>query len=239
MRRVILVAGTPGSGKTTFIAEQLRRQEGRSFYSTANPVPINSAWLRAEFPDLGLVEGAETWAEEAGTLWVEVGFHQKLAAVTAHWAKHQPERRAWVAAGVDPTPWQEWGATIYTVPTPLPPLTRPQAWRVPLAGQVLDPPSLHTFWQELTAGAYGTVIRAKGICELPDGQAWAVDFAWGHPDSRYRVLPWPRWLQGRPDRFSGLEVVGEHLQTEALAATLTDCLLTDAVLAQYQAIAAP
>ncbi len=230
MRRVILVAGTPGSGKTTFIAEQLRGDRGRSFYSTANPVPIDSAWLWAEFPDLGLVDAAET--EEEGTFWVEVGFHQKLEEVAAQWSAYQPERLALLAAGVDATPWQEWGATVQTVPVSLPPLTRPQSWRVPLRGQVFDPPSWHTFWQELTAGAYGTVIRAKAICEVPDGQAWAVDFAWGHPDSRYRVLPLPRWLQGRPDRFSGLEVVGEHLQTEGLA----DCLLADAVLAQYQAV---
>jgi len=108
-------------------------------------------------------------------------------------------------------------------------------WQAPLTGQVFDPPSLDTFWQELTQGAYGRVQRAKGIFELADGQAFHFDFVGSLPGTAYTELPLPRWLEGRPHRFSGLEVVGQGLEEGAITATLKDCTLSDSLLAPHQA----
>ena len=88
----------------------------------------------------------------------------------------------------------------------------PTIWRSPLTGQVFDPPSLDEVLIELTGGAYGRVMRLKGIFELPDGQAFYVDFVKGLSGIEYTELKLPRWLQGRPNRFSGMEVVAESLR---------------------------
>ena len=87
---------------------------------------------------------------------------------------------------------------------------------------------------ELTEGAYGEVQRVKGIFELPDGRAFHVDFVQGLPGIEYTELRIPRWLKGRPDRFSGLEVLGWNLQREAIGQTLLDGCLSDGAIAQYQ-----
>ena len=78
-------------------------------------------------------------------------------------------------------------------------------WQAPLTGQVFDPPSLDTFWQELTQGAYGRVQRAKGIFELADGQAFHFDFV-GSParHSLYRTAPTPL-VEGRPPKKISLQ----------------------------------
>jgi len=104
-----------------------------------------------------------------------------------------------------------------------------------LSGQVFDPPSLDTFWQELIQGAYGKVHRAKGIFELAEGQAFHLDFVNSLPGSAYTELNLPRWVQGRPNRFSGIEVVGQELDEGAIAATLKDCYLSDSLLTAHQA----
>jgi hypothetical protein len=47
-------------------------------------------------------------------------------------------------------------------------------------------------------------------------------------------LDLPLWFNGRPDRFSGLEIVGAALEQEAIAHTLKDCCLEEQVIAYYQ-----
>jgi hypothetical protein len=110
----------------------------------------------------------------------------------------------------------------------------PEIWCTPLTGQVFDPPSLDDLLIELTGGAYGQVCRMKGIFELPDGRAFYVDFVDGLPGREYTELAIPRWLAGRPKRFSGIEVAGYGLDRKVMAQTLMDSALSDAALAQYQ-----
>jgi len=110
----------------------------------------------------------------------------------------------------------------------------PSLWRAPLTGQVFDPPSLDELLIELTGGAYGHVMRLKGIFELPDGRAFYVDFVDGIPGLEYTELKLPRWLEGRPSRPSGLEVVGYDLQQTTIKETLLVTCLADDILAQYQ-----
>jgi hypothetical protein len=52
---------------------------------------------------------------------------------------------------------------------------------------------------------------------LADGRAFYFDFVAGIPDSTYTELTVPRWLEGRPQRFSGIEVVGIELDKDAIA----------------------
>lgn len=76
--------------------------------------------------------------------------------------------------------------------------------------------------------------RAKGIVEVADGHAFHFDFVNSLPGSAYTELKLPPWLQG-PQRFSGIEVVGQGLDEAAIAATLKDCYLSDSLLAAHQA----
>ncbi|MCY7393467.1 MAG: GTP-binding protein, partial [Leptolyngbyaceae cyanobacterium CAN_BIN12] len=117
---------------------------------------------------------------------------------------------------------------------------QPQIWRSLLTGQVLDLASLNTFWYELTHAAYGKLHRAKGIFDLADGRSMHFDFVAGlpkpdRPETDRTELDLPLWIEGRPDRFGGIEVIGEALDQRAIAQTLTDCCLDDAAIAYYQA----
>ena len=67
---------------------------------------------------------------------------------------------------------------VYSVPVPNDPLN---FWRMPLTGQVFDPPSLEVLLAEITGGAYGPAIRLKGVFGLPDGQAFYIGFVEGMP----------------------------------------------------------
>jgi G3E family GTPase len=78
------------------------------------------------------------------------------------------------------------------------------------------------------------VQRAKGIFDLADGRAFHFNFVAGLPQTETTELKLPRWLKGRPDRFSGIEVVGENLDQSAIAQALEDCCLEDRAIAYYQ-----
>jgi hypothetical protein len=56
----------------------------------------------------------------------------------------------------------------------------------------------------------------------------------GLPGSEYTELMIPRWLDGRPDRFSGIEVIGWTVDQEAIAQAIVDACLPDEAIAQYQ-----
>ena len=114
------------------------------------------------------------------------------------------------------------------------PTALPDFWRMSLTGQVFDPPSLEVLLTEITGGAYGPAIRLKGIFELPDGQAFYIDFVEELEGIEYTELKLARSLKGRPTRLSGLEVVGYDLQQKAIAETLQASCLSDELLAQYQ-----
>jgi G3E family GTPase len=101
-------------------------------------------------------------------------------------------------------------------------------------GQVIDENSLEDFWYEITHGAYGEVIRAKGIFDVNDGRSIYCDFVAGVPQTGFLELDLPRYLEGRPQRFSGLEISGKNLDEPALKSTLSDCCLSDYLISQYQ-----
>jgi hypothetical protein len=120
------------------------------------------------------------------------------------------------------------GAAIDTNITPT------QLWRVPTTGQVIDEDSLHEFWYEITHGAYGQVSRAKAIFDVADGRSLYADFTLGVPATNFLELDLPCHLEGRPQRFSGIEVSGQNLDEAAMRQTLEDCCLSDAAIWQYQ-----
>lgn len=124
---------------------------------------------------------------------------------------------------------------------------QPQNIRSILTGQVIDSASLETFWYELTHGAYGQVQKAKGIFTLVDGRVLQLDFVAGLPKDAPEIIPeiipetittelsLPPCTKGRPDQFSGVEIIGFNLDRAGINQTLEDSCLDDQAIAHYQA----
>lgn len=240
MPPITLVAGAAGSGKTTWIRQQLLDAPPALYLCpTTDQLAIDATYLAAEVPTLTQLSDSQ-WPEllnriAAGDLaYIELGFHLDLSALALPIEQAQCRRVAVVPPGAKPTEWHSWAETIITGAGISSGLQHSHLWRSPLSGQVLDWASLNSFWSELTQGAYGSVQRAKGIFEVEDGRAVHYNFVVGLPESEYTELNLPRWTDGRPDRFSGIEVLGETLAQSDLAQTLEDCCLDDRVIAHYQ-----
>ena len=126
-----------------------------------------------------------------------------------------------------------------------------------LTGEIIDWASLTTFWFELIHGAYGEVIRAKAIFDIASGESIYGDFVagtvrkmfgetgnvWRSPTRQDRqlsanqefvALDLPQWLEGRPQRFSGFEIVGQDLNKAAITQTIKDCCLPESHIEAYQ-----
>ncbi len=241
---IIAVAGLPGAGKTTWIRQQLAiaNQPVQYFSPGSDPVPIDMTCIAAEFPDVKILKEDEenqllNLAGLESITYLELGFHVDLASVEPVLSVLDDlsiHRVALMPPNIQNTGWHAWASEVVPGVTVEPTGGKPELWRAPISGQVLDPASLNVFWYELTQGAYGNVNRTKGIFDLADGRAFHFDFVAGIPDSTYTELTVPRWLEGRPERFSGIEVVGVELDREAIAQTLKDCCLSDAAIHHYQ-----
>lgn len=238
---ITLVSGPPGVGKTTWIQHQLNTASQPSVYLSlgSGATPIDATYLAAEVSNLKVLFDPQ-WAEfvEHSTakdvVYVELGFHLDLTSLILPVDLAQCQRVAILPPGVRSSEWDEWADVIVAGPKTNTSLQNPHLWRSPLTGQVLDPASLNTFWYELTNEAYGTIHRAKGIFDVADGRALYFDFVAGLSETTYRELNLPRWLNGRPDRFSGIEIIGEALELAAISQTINDCCLDEQVIAYYQ-----
>ncbi|MEL6248912.1 MAG: GTP-binding protein [Cyanobacteria bacterium J06648_16] len=238
---ITVVAGPPGSGKTTWISQFLSGADAQLgyLYPGAGAEAVDRLRIGYRFPQVSVIEEAEAPAllmdlPNSAQVYIELGFHLDLATLPFNGL---PCRRvAVVPPSLTESEWHDWADEVVVGNN----IEIPQAdalptlWRAPLTGQVFDPPSLDELLIELTGEAYGRVTRLKGIFELPDGQAFYVDFVAGMPGLEYTELKLPRWLEGRPSRPSGLEVVGYDLQQTLIKETLLASCLSDDILAQYQ-----
>ncbi len=236
--KFIAVAGPSGSGKTTWISQFLQDPSQPCFYLApgSSQTSVDLICIGYRFPRVQVIAEheiqsfLETWIKgnlPNAVIYLELGFHlildhPILSVLPWH-------RVAVLPPKLQRSEWHAWADEI--IPgqdTPFPEVADlPSLWLTPLNGQVFDPPSLNEALTELTEGAYGKVHRAKGIFELPDGRAFYVDFSSKLSGIEYRELKLPRWLDGRPDRPSGIEVVGWDLRPEAIAQTLRDSYLAD------------
>jgi hypothetical protein len=241
---ITLVAGPSGSGKTTWIHERLSSQEAAAYWSLGSADLVDNRYLSVEFPGLQvlhespeqLLSRAVFECVSAGlNIYIEIGFHVDLCGLVLPCEADLCQRVVLLPAGVQEPELEQWADVRVPSSESYGVVNATQLWRSPLTGQILDPTSLDTFWYELTQGAYGAVQRAKGIFDLVDGRAFYFNYVKGFPNTQYVELKVPRWFEGRPQRFSGIEVVGEQFDQKGVASTLGDCGLEDAAIPYYQA----
>jgi Cobalamin synthesis protein cobW C-terminal domain len=238
---VIAVAGAAGVGKTAWITQQFSQSNNSLGYFClkTEATPIDSVHLVTEFPQLAVFTDQQIdrlhHLDANTTVFVEIGFHLNLTTADSLLAGLDIHKVAVVPPNMLhlETEWHQW-ADVVEVGQAVSATEPKDLWRSDLSYQVIDPASIDTLWAELTQGAYGLVQRAKGIFDLSDGRSFYFDFVEGHKN-RYRELNLPLWLENRPSRFSGLEVIGVSLDRQSIGDTLAECCLSDEAIAYYQA----
>lgn len=244
---ITLVAGPPGIGKTSWINQFLSDSDQTLFYlcpgAKTETEVIDRLRVSYCFPQVTVIDDSQAAAllmnlPDGAQVYIELRFHLDLATLPFNSLPCRkvaivPPELAQLTAQSE---WHNWADELVAgnniqVPAPN---ELPDFQRMSLTGQVFDPPSLEVFLAEFTGGAYGPAIRLKGIFELPDGNAFYIDFVEGMEGIEYTELKLAKSLRGRPTRPSGLEVAGYNLQHKAMAETLQASCLSDELLAQYQ-----
>lgn len=240
---ITVVAGPSGCGKTTWICREinnLKTNENVIYFSPGTgKVPIDQVHLATEFPHLKVFQDGQEveflqQLATVETVYIELGFYLELSTIQQILGDLSYQALAILPPKLQDSDYHAWadkiikGADIDTS------MISNQLWRVPSSGQVIDEDSLQEFWYEITHGAYGQVSRAKGIFDVADGRSLYADFVAGVPTTEFLELDIPRYLEGRPQRFSGLEVLGHNLDESAMKQTLEDCYLSEVAITQYQ-----
>lgn len=239
---IIVVAGSSGAGKTTWVCQQMREIAAVDkiiyFSPGTGTVPIDQTRIATEFPGIQVFsDGQEVeffnQIPKAEAVYIELGFYLQLEAIAQILDNLTYRAIAVLPPDFKDSEYHSWANKIVRG-APAQSSTAETLWRAASNGQVIDENSLEEFWYEITHGAYGIVTRAKGIFDVNDGRSLYCDFVAGVPQTDFLELDLPRYLEGRPQRFSGLEVVGENLDEATLKQTLSDCCLSDATILQYQ-----
>ncbi|QHU99400.1 ATP-binding protein [Synechocystis sp. CACIAM 05] len=237
---LIAVAGPPGAGKTTWITEQFQNLAHPTFYFSPGlgPISIDLARIKYSYPSVQVIgeDQGSSWLANVppdGVIYCELG--AQLDLNSTQFGSFSCHRLAVLPPSSKNSEWHSWADEI--IPGNNIALTDdhcPNLWRSPLTGIVFDPPSLEVILMELTGGAYGQLQRLKGIFEMPDGRAFYVDFVEGLEGIKYTELALEPWLEGRPQRFSGIEIAGWNLNQKLIADTLLEGCLSDEILNHYQ-----
>ena len=233
---IIAVASPPGAGKTHWICQQIA-QTNKSvgyFSPQTDSVPIDSTYLQSEYPQLKLYQTGEEAELDRIITYVEIPWYLDLAGIEPLLQTFNSHRVAIIPDDTDSKELKTWADEIIPGDFTTKPTTALQIHRGVLTGEILDFDSLATFWLELTQGAYGEVVRAKGIFDLVDGQIYYGDFRSGKSELEFKPLDLPRWLNGKPERKSGFEIVGSNLDKAEIAQTVRDCCVPESAINYYQ-----
>ena len=233
---IIAVASPPGGGKTHWIHQQIaQRNEPVGYFSPqTDSVPIDAIYLQSEYPQLKIYKIGEEAELNSTTTYLEIPWYLDLAGIEPLLQAFNPHRVAIIPADTENTELNAWADEVIVGNNITNSTTDLQIHRGLLTGEILDFDSLATFWLELTQGAYGEVIRVKGIFDLVDGQIYYGDFIPGESELAFKPLKLPRWLDGIPDRFSGFEIVGSNLDKAEIVQTVRDCCVPESAISYYQ-----
>ncbi|WP_019506741.1 GTP-binding protein [Pleurocapsa sp. PCC 7319] len=249
---IIAIASPPGAGKTHWIHQQIAQIDKPVGYFSpqTDSIPIDATYLQSEYPQLKLYQTGEEAELDKTTTYVEIPWYLDLAGIEPLLQTFNSHRVAIIPDDTDSAELKTWADEIIPGDRITKPTTALQIHRgvltsdpasaqdarecARLTGEILDFDSLATFWLELTQGAYGEVVRAKGIFDLEDGLIYHGDFKLGKSELEFKPLNLPRWLNGKPNRKSGFEIVGSNLDKAEIAQTVRDCCVPESAINYYQ-----
>jgi hypothetical protein len=245
---IIAVASPPGAGKTHWIRQQIAQTNKPVGYFSPQTdfLPIDAMYLQSEYPQLKLYRTGEEAELNKTITYLEIPWYLNLAGIEPLLQTFNSHRVAIIPGDTDSTELKTWANEVLVLHhhgiQQLDRETRRQGdgenilqiHRGVLTGEILDFDSLATFWLELTQGAYGEVIRVKGIFDLVDGKMCYGDFIAGRSQLEFKPLNLPLWLNGRPERQSGLEIVGKNLDKAEIAQTIRDCCVPESAINYFQ-----
>ena len=233
---IIAVASPPGVGKTHWIHQQIAqvKQPVGYFSPQTDSVPVDATYLQSEYPQLKLYQKGEEAQLNKTITYLEIPWYLDLAGIEPVLQSLNPHRVAIIPKDTDNSELETWADEIIPGNEFTKPTQDLQIHRGVLTGEILDFDSLATFWLELTQGAYGEVVRAKGIFDLVDGQIYYGDFIPGKSALEFKPLNLPRWLDGKPNRKSGFEIVGSNLDKAEIVQTVQDCCVPESAINYYQ-----
>ncbi|ELS04541.1 hypothetical protein Xen7305DRAFT_00042750 [Xenococcus sp. PCC 7305] len=234
---IIAVVSPPGAGKTHWISQQISQiNKPIGYFSPqTDSLPIDATYLQSEYPQLKLYQtGEEAKLNKTTITYLEIPWYLDLAGIEPMLQTLNPHRVAIIPKETENKELETWADEIIPGNNIIKPTETIQIQRGVLTGEILDFDSLATFWLELTQGAYGEVVRAKGIFDLVDGQIYYGDFTPGNSELEFKPLNLPRWLNGKPDRKSGFEIVGSNLDKAEIVQTIRDCCVPESEILYYQ-----
>jgi hypothetical protein len=236
----IAVASPTGMGKTHWIHQQIAQTNKAVDYFSpqTDSLPIDTIYLQSEYPQLKIYQtGEETkllTKSDQSLTYIEIPWYLDLSGIEPLLKTLNAHRVAIIPRNGNHPELETWADEIIVGNQNTELTTTWQIHRGVLTGEILDFDSLATFWLELTQGAYGEVVRAKGIFDFVDGQIYYGDFMPGRPKLEFKPLDLPRWLDGRPTRQSGFEIVGSNLDKQEIAQTVRDCCVPESAIDYYQ-----
>ncbi len=233
---IIAVASPTGAGKTHWIHQQLAQADRPVGYFSpkTDSVPIDATYLQSEYPQLKLYQTGEEGELDKTITYLEIPWYLDLAGIEPLLQTFNSHRVGIIPGDIDSNKLETWADEIIPGNNITKPTKALQIHRGVLTGEILDFDSLATFWLELTQGAYGKVVRAKGIFDLEDGLIYYGDFTLGKSELEFKPLNLPRWLNGKPERKSGFEIVGSNLDKAEIAQTVRDCCVPESAINYYQ-----
>ncbi len=233
---IIAIVSPPGAGKTHWIRQQIGQTNKPVGYFSpkTDSIPIDAIYLQSEYPQLKVYQTGEEWELDKTITYVEIPWYLNLAGIEPLLQTLKCHRVAIIPEDTNSKELKNWADEIIPGDCITQEITALQIYRGVLTGEILDFDSLATFWLELTQGAYGEVVRAKGIFDLVDGQIYYGDFRLGKSELEFKALNLPRWLNGKPDRKSGFEIVGRNLDKAEIAQTVEDCCVPESAINYYQ-----
>ena len=240
-----IVMGSFGVGKTHWIQEQIQQSNKSSYYVSpkTETFPLDGAFLQGQDSDLSIADSQDiSELIDLGSednVYIEIPEYIDIQNIPAFFNSLNAEKIAIVHSTENPERWQKLADKIIVneqinIENESFSFANLQIHRAGLTQEVLDFSSLETFWQELVGGAYGEILRVKGIFNIMDGQCIYADYLQNGLNLDFRPLNLPLSLEGRPTHFSGLEIIGCNLEKEAIAKNIGYFCLPDDIVQFYQ-----
>ncbi|KST66867.1 hypothetical protein [Mastigocoleus testarum] len=246
--KIVVVGGYVGCGKTTWIHQQIALKEKGFpkyykkilyFKPGTGKFQIDQKRISIDFPKVkvfgdGQEEKFLDELESADMAYIELESNLGLGYIE-ELLKDLPYYPVAILPPLcKKCRWHSWGKEILTGAAIRENFHQLETLRLVNTGKVIYTNSFNKLWNQITEHIYGKVIRAKGIFNLDDGRIIYTEFISDIPPIDFLELNLPRYLQGAPKRFSGLELVGFSLNEVSLLRVLEDSYLPSFGISQYQ-----